>query len=796
MNTNIRKRRAYGQEDTLAEPVLNGLTYASSACLDTILLPADHQYILGQDPFVPLPSSDSSLPEIRQYTLEEAALILGQPYPPVLAHGNPAYPSPSDLSYTYLSSQAHQDLGHDHRIHKKPRLETSIPMPTPYSDGFSAQDGQEKSPLDDQPDAGRRSSGLSGWTAARLAECFFSMCPPCSTIEPQHVYQPLPPPPPYDYDGRRPPSLDTSKVSVQPQVQASLLPTPITPDPTSLLSCDEPALMTQYLSTYPPLQPTPVGGQPATGGEEMVYPTVSAAVQFDGKANGTHALSGPGMQGQPYLVGTPLQTPAIPGPYSAGGDLSPYGGSGIVMNLASRFHPMQRVDAGLGAENTCVQDESVVGFYPTHKTTPVKRGPFKDQDSREKTALTRKMGSCIRCRMQRIRCNLDPENEKGPCLSCRKIASGTRVYRLNCLRLKITDVKLYKPGQVQDKKWTDRWKDSVMDEIGNWESSRVRTIEVTEGFTGQSVRLAVRQFKPQEGDRTDRSWVSSNGKKRTVRIPCYAIVNLDDAKNAFNEYIKRGLPDCCNRLMASRDELLRRTYALAMKTAKDLATPPSERSLLEATLDLWMSVRLTTNSFEIVGDDTLDMPKDIINDRGNPLHGKIPLPPVMGAQIDSVIIHQIQPRLRRKALEELQKMTQEKKQKTWLTTYLVSFILLHNIALITKHDADYARKHGLKRRFAREANVKEYNLGANTLLAYFHYCNKAIYPFSAECKDTDLQTLAELSEDAIAFVHYTRRVVAEHKKEWEELWQQDDYENEFYYVSQLFEHGWQPRTMA
>lgn len=38
-------------------------------------------------------------------------------------------------------------------------------------------------------------------------------------------------------------------------------------------------------------------------------------------------------------------------------------------------------------------------------------------------------------------------------------------------------------------------------------------------------------------------------------------------------------------------------------------------------------------------------------------------------------------------------MTQEKKQATWLTTYLISFILLHNVALITKHDSDYARKH-------------------------------------------------------------------------------------------------------
>jgi hypothetical protein len=32
-----------------------------------------------------------------------------------------------------------------------------------------------------------------------------------------------------------------------------------------------------------------------------------------------------------------------------------------------------------------------------------KRGPFKDPNLREQTAQTRKMGSCIRCRMQRIR---------------------------------------------------------------------------------------------------------------------------------------------------------------------------------------------------------------------------------------------------------------------------------------------------------------------------------------------------------------------------------------------------------
>lgn len=272
------------------------------------------------------------------------------------------------------------------------------------------------------------------------------------------------------------------------------------------------------------------------------------------------------------------------------------------------------------------------------------------------------------------------------------------MYRLSCLRWKITDVKLFKPGQLKEHewKWTDRWKDSVMDDIGSWDSPRVRIIHVTEGYTGKSVRLRVRQFLPQAGDRLKRSWVSSNGKKNEIEIPPYAIVDMEDAKAALDQYIKIGLLDCCNNLLGGRDELLRKTYALAMKTARDHSTPGPEKNLLLSTLNLWMSVRLTTKSFEIVGDDTLDMPQNVVKDKASPLYGKIPLPPVMGAQIDSVLIHQIQPHLRRRTLEELQKMTQEKKQKTWLTTYLVTFILLHNIALITKHDAEYAKKHGMK----------------------------------------------------------------------------------------------------
>jgi hypothetical protein len=86
-------------------------------------------------------------------------------------------------------------------------------------------------------------------------------------------------------------------------------------------------------------------------------------------------------------------------------------------------------------------------------------------------------------------------------------------------------------------------------------------------------------------------------------------------------------------------------------------------------------------------------------------------------------------------------------------------------------------------------------LGANTLLAYFHYCNKGIYPFSSECKDQDLQSLAELDDEAMEFVKYTREYASEHSRGWKDVWDEENYEDQYYYVSQLFEQNWQPRTM-
>ncbi|KAJ9142120.1 Tetratricopeptide repeat domain containing protein [Pleurostoma richardsiae] len=682
-------------------------------------------------------------------------------------------------------------------------------MPSPYQHNVLSHEAQEKclvprtpSRVDDDGGNGSAIVAEADWSpwnigGSTLGQIITKMpfCTPCSGYETPSGYQSVPTSTSFDYVDSRP---------YQAEMTSPLLgEAPFASSGTIDVNDVQPASFawdsTPNLREYPPLQPT-------TTGEDMVYPVAIADSRFSRTQDTESRFPASGPQGGPQSK-----------PQSSGltDNGLPYLGGVMPVTGASSFAPTEprslgassgfgRVPGYLAVETTSPGHAGRVDLqsrtsgldvvFPNQRPPPAKRGPFKTHMARQQTAHTRKIGSCIRCRMQRIRCEPDtdaPEDdETAPCLKCKRV-SGSKIWRLPCRRWKITDVKLFKPGQVEGYEWTQRWKDSILDDIGNWASSEIKTIRVTEGYTGDFVQLKVRQFIPQEGDKLERSWVV-DGVKRSVPIPPYAIVDMEEAKSAYDNYIKRGLVECCKHLLGPREKLLWKTYGLAMKVMRHPSTSEEERELIRSTLDLWMSIRLTTKSFEIVGDETLGMSHDIMDDT-SPLRGSIPLPPVMGAQIDSILLHQTLPKLRRDTLETLQTITQKKAQRTWLTTYLVTFILLHNVALITKHDAGYARKHGMKRRFAREDMVRQYHQGANVLLAYFHYCNKGVFPFSAECKDQDLQTLAELDDSNIAFVRYTRDYATEHKREWEDLWHEQDFENDYYFISQLFQHSWQPR---
>lgn len=252
--------------------------------------------------------------------------------------------------------------------------------------------------------------------------------------------------------------------------------------------------------------------------------------------------------------------------------------------------------------------------------------------------------------------------------------------------------------------WTRRWSNNISDPIQSWASENLKTIHISAGISRHTLKVEVREFIPQAGDKLERTW-DYKGTKRSVEIPPYASINLENVKKAYENHIQESLKDAFTKLLGPREGLLYQTYGRAWQLYQEEARKNARLrrgekasevfDLLRSTLMLWMSIRLTTRSSFIVGPEKLGMSDDVL-DSTNPNQGMIPLPPVLGAQLDLVLIHHIQTRQRRELLERLQRMILANKKETWLVTYFVTFILLHNTALITAHDAGYARKHGIK----------------------------------------------------------------------------------------------------
>jgi len=178
------------------------------------------------------------------------------------------------------------------------------------------------------------------------------------------------------------------------------------PNPVNGFACGDTNMV--YMANYPSLQPARIAGeQPPVRREGMFYPEGLPNGQFFKSEGEVLNPAGGNLRsdehvdaGVPYsgdLLGMnagpdlPHQMPIVtaPGPYEP---LSGY----------SATDPLVQRHEGVGMHIHATEANLDVVFS-NQKAPVAKRGPFKDNVDRQKTAQTRKIGSCIRCRMQRIR---------------------------------------------------------------------------------------------------------------------------------------------------------------------------------------------------------------------------------------------------------------------------------------------------------------------------------------------------------------------------------------------------------
>ncbi|PGG95439.1 hypothetical protein AJ79_10054, partial [Helicocarpus griseus UAMH5409] len=329
---------------------------------------------------------------------------------------------------------------------------------------------------------------------------------------------------------------------------------------------------------------------------------------------------------------------------------------------------------------------------PSSRRRQQRRGPFQNQQLREETGNTRKTKACVRCRMQKIRCQTNETDPSGVCRTCQTL-SKPKVRSLPCLRYKITESTLYRTGKGPGLEFTFRWPEMTLKDITDWASTEVRTIYVKSDVCPAPLKLSVRKFVPIPKDSLHKGWMDGKVKRFKKTTP-YAIVNMASAAEAMRAYINAHVFECMNFFLQGRDKLIIETYSFAREHM--LRMPEgNEKVLMQDFFRLWFAIRRTATTENIIGQDTLDM-ADEFTGSSYPLFGKAPLPPVMIQQLDMVLTLGILNPLRKKVLKDFQELVRANNPRSWLTMYLLTFMFLHSVAVLSKENFANARKHGLK----------------------------------------------------------------------------------------------------
>ncbi|KAI5917058.1 hypothetical protein F4810DRAFT_94259 [Camillea tinctor] len=430
---------------------------------------------------------------------------------------------------------------------------------------------------------------------------------------------------------------------------------------------------------------------------------------------------------------------------------------------------------------------------------------------REQTGQTRRWKACIRCRMQKIRCRPDLGNpEKGDCLTCRSISQESKkvIHRLPCLRWKLTETVLFREGGLD---LTARWTGVKVKDINprDWVDSRTRCISINLGLCKASMVLSVKKFQPIQGDVTWRDWVDRNENARRTDIEPYALANINQTAKEYQGYVQNNALDAIWEYAQNPnvDGLVRRTFMAAHSYAMTQNNNPrphqpkaddvNTSEFLKLYFQLWLATRYTIGSAYIDSDDKLDMTSDPHPDY--PYKGKVSVPRMVSAQFDSFGYSYVLAPLRKQVLEGLWKMIASKNQNHFFTIYLTVFMMLHEVSVVSRDRRRRAQHHRKNCRYDLAPFVEKLQEGANIILSHWHYYKRDFNPLAAGSRGNDKIGWGSTSSSEIQFLAQSYREYKDRepiKTERQPL-ERMTWEDDLYFVSQMFEENWQPgKTFA
>ncbi|KAK3682997.1 hypothetical protein B0T22DRAFT_385649 [Podospora appendiculata] len=426
---------------------------------------------------------------------------------------------------------------------------------------------------------------------------------------------------------------------------------------------------------------------------------------------------------------------------------------------------------------------------------PRRRRAYTDEVMKRNTAMTRILKSCIRCRMNRGRCNPDPEDPFGACLTCKSI-TGPTLCKMPCYRYIVTDASLYREQQAPYQVYSKRWQsmDIVNIPATDWAAADTPTIVVSPYYIEAPFKFRVRKFIPAPGDLMEQRWTTRNGVQR-IAIPEYALADMQEAARDMKDYIEMNVWRFIAVTVGPLDPLLWETYAMAFRHIGNAKTQ-EERNLLSNTFRLWVTCRLISNHVSVCGEEKLGGRP--VSDPGSIHDGRFPMPLIMTAQFECINYTTFLRPWAKAVLKQLNELVLAKKREYWLSIYYSMFILLHSCAMMTKRDEETATQYSMSGKYANPESIRAHHSGVQTMLAHFHFINKGVIPFSlphTEAGKQELTKAANLSEEELQFVWKTSNMIKDPERaaRMKRVRERDEVGDDLYWVSMLYDKEWKPR---
>lgn len=167
--------------------------------------------------------------------------------------------------------------------------------------------------------------------------------------------------------------------------------------------------------------------------------------------------------------------------------------------------------------------------------------------------MIREVKACVRCRIQRLKCDYNPKNPTANCKVCvlYSLMFSRTFHNTTCLRFKFSEVILYRRGGLN---LTRRWKDDGMYDVGDRVGDGYRVIHISLGLCEAPIVLNVVRFEPKKGDVTARHWTCYEEGKKAVRkskeLACYCLLDINATAAAVEEYtVFNALSAMLNRIL-------------------------------------------------------------------------------------------------------------------------------------------------------------------------------------------------------------------------------------------------------